>query len=317
MALNQSSSTHHTVLILGAGASAHIDYPLGLQLIRGICDIAGSVRQHPPPGHTADNVDDFIVRLKEDDPNSIDTFLARNPDDIQLGKFFIARVLKQYESRDRMTAGRAGWYRSLFDAIVDPPSRGFKYNRIKIITFNYDRSLEAYLHRRCYRQCKLTEAEADLAIEQLNILHLHGTLGAYPSVPYDSKATADELVEIATSIKIITELEDRSDTFCTPEFRVAHEWLVAADRIFFLGFGFHPDNMKRFRFFGGADDSPSKNKKMMATYHRIGTNHHSQFTLSLGHFGMTEGMLRQSPCNSFVEEYPIFSWPDGNEPLRG
>ena len=43
----------------------------------------------------------------------------------------------------------------------------------------------------------------------------------------------------------------------SPQFETANRLLGEAERIFFLGFGFHPDNVRRFNYF--SPDAPAEN----------------------------------------------------------
>ena len=89
-------------------------------------------------------------------------------------------------------------------------------------------------------------------VNGINIIHLHGQLGY---LPWQCERTSDYnhrsreyIVQIdsinikvgADNIKIIHEDIDNDK-----EFQKAYELLDNADRIFFLGFGFHPTNLKR------------------------------------------------------------------------
>jgi hypothetical protein len=57
------------------------------------------------------------------------------------------------------------------------------------------------------------------------------------------------LKKITNEIKIIHEISDSSSKFCSPQFEASHNALQRAGKIYFLGFGFHEDNIRRFHFF--------------------------------------------------------------------
>ena len=142
-----------------------------------------------------------------------------------------------------------------------PPSdeyEQFENNKITIITFNYDRSLEAYLHNTIMHRFNLSEADSLNILRKIGIIHPHGMLGGYPEIPYsqfleiDKELSEDDaklLGKITNSIKIIHEISEVKDTFCSNEFEIAHKALQKTEKIYFLGFGFHEDNIRRFRFF--------------------------------------------------------------------
>ena len=144
----------------------------------------------------------------------------------------------------------SGWYRYLFNSLIaDGGADDFAQNNLGIITFNYDRSLEAYLHEAFRHRFALDSCKAARILEALPIVHVHGCLGDYPATAYRPECTKPELVKISRRIQIIHEIRDSSDGFCNSMFEQAHGMLVSADRIYFLGFGFHPDNVRRFKFF--------------------------------------------------------------------
>jgi hypothetical protein len=88
-------------------------------------------------------------------------------------------------------------------------------------------------------------AECVQNFEKIQILHVHGRLGPSPTdehawPPYGGAITSNDLLRIKDEIKVIHET-----THDTQEFEVAHNLLSQAERICFLGFGFHATNLKR------------------------------------------------------------------------
>jgi hypothetical protein len=87
-----------TVLVLGAGASAHCSYPLGRELVAELVRLRGnSDLDHLPEGWTRELAERFLTKLGRSDPASIDAFLETNPTHAGLGKYLIARQLKLRE----------------------------------------------------------------------------------------------------------------------------------------------------------------------------------------------------------------------------
>ena len=171
-----------TVLILGAGASRHCGYPLGRDLVDALCSLRGTheIDALPDPEWTPKFAEEFLDRMRFFDPSSIDEFLEKNRDDAELRKFLIARELKKHENIDLMfPPNNAGWYRTLFDALLTGGRPEFSKN-LSIVTFNYDRSLEAYLHKVLRYRFKMNEDKASIILKELPIVHLHGILGEYP-----------------------------------------------------------------------------------------------------------------------------------------
>ena len=94
-----------TVLILGAGASFHAGYPIGMQLVTQICTNNSRPVIGPLPTRWSnDDWNSFTTRLSRSAHSSIDAFLELShadanlrKNDADLGKFLIAQTLKQNE----------------------------------------------------------------------------------------------------------------------------------------------------------------------------------------------------------------------------
>lgn len=287
-----------TVLVLGAGSSMHCGYPLGRQLVAQLCAPANRAKirtiGHPwGPEH----VSRFLDQLSRSDPNSIDAHLERNRADLELGKYLIARQLKQFENLDALfPPNDAGWYRRLFDSLLDCDEPAFDRSPISIVTFNYDRSLEAYLHARLTAQFGMDEAAASEHLGRLAIVHVHGILGDYPDVPYSASDDSATTAEVASKIQIVHELTERDGEFCNDAFRRAHSLLAAAERIFFLGFGWHRDNLRRFHFFKPGIES---GRLIRATCPGLGRIEHDALASYLSEFGIPSSALTGYDCNTF------------------
>ncbi len=157
------------------------------------------------------------------------------------------------------------WYQYLWEELNDPFEH-FGANKLSIVTFNYDRSLEHYMFTSLKN--KYPDKSVDEYAEKIRsipIIHVHGKLGPLPwetsksdlksVVPYDSMTgsscfgmsvedTKDyQRVWFDTarsSIKVIHEGTDESE-----EFKQAHELIANAQQLYFLGFGYHPTNLRR------------------------------------------------------------------------
>lgn len=238
-----------TVLILGSGASAHLGYPVGPQLLDLIAPHQGAPVPDVPGDWPRGKVQEFQVRLARAGYWSVDAFLEMEPEYVDIGRYLITRELKRFESEARFFPGtRSGWYRHLLNAIA-PPRQEHLSDNLSIVTFNYDRSVEAYLHLALAARFNCDKAAALELSRRIEIVHLHGVIGEYPEVPYQHTERAGDLLAAARKIKVISELREAPDGFCSPEFKRANELLHAANRIFFVGFGFHQANIARLKFF--------------------------------------------------------------------
>lgn len=187
---------------------------------------------------------------------------------------------------------------------LDDSEKSFCEGKLSIITFNYDRSLEAFLHSAAQHRCGLDRDQAWQTVKKIRITHIHGILGTYPDYPYVNKSTPDELLDISKQIKIISELDAASDEFCSPEYSVAHDQLHEAERIIFLGFGFHKNNIRRFNFFKpGAIDG----KSIYATFQGFAEIEYSAKIEDLSAYGFTRSNLPRisQDCTQFLRERVI------------
>jgi hypothetical protein len=253
-----------TVLVLGAGVSVDYGYPVGSGLIEKIIELGSDnhfnnlLKILQLPIH---DFKDLCSLLISSDLTSIDSFLERNPNFTKLGKLAIAYCLIKCETSSRLLDGNAktnGCYQHIFKAI-NTKWEVLSDNKLSIITFNYDRSLESYLYTIfTSRYRDKTEIEISEAIKRIPIIHVHGWLGPldwqdqngrkYCAFSFDKdinivkKYTQDMKIIDSVSNQIIVVPEDHKNN---KEFEDAQVLLKAADRIYFLGFGYDQNNLKK------------------------------------------------------------------------
>ncbi|MGA3283396.1 MAG: hypothetical protein ABSD57_02905 [Verrucomicrobiota bacterium] len=139
----------------------------------------------------------------------------------------------------------ASWYEYLFNQL-DVSFEDFNQNQLRILTFNYDRSLEHFLFTALKNSSGKSEDECAEKLKSIPIIHLHGDLGALPHTgndlarPYNTDTTAMALNIATKRIKIIHE-----GIANEPQFQQAQIILSKSEVICFLGFGYHPLNMER------------------------------------------------------------------------
>lgn len=241
-----------TVLILGAGASAEYGFPLGRGLRDRICCLPDSAaaRAIADLGYEREEFRKFIQTLRHSGYTSVDWFLEDHPEFTEVGKVAIAAALIPLENPDRLFppgAPTGHWYELLLNKLYSSDG-AFNGSPLSIVTFNYDRSLEHYL----FRVLETRSGAADRAVDALaclEIVHVHGRLGGlYPLVgdgrPYLPQISSDEIRTAADQIIVIGKAS--GDTM---EFERARALLFEAERIIFLGFGFHPLSVHRLGVF--------------------------------------------------------------------
>jgi len=240
-----------TVLVLGAGASKHLGYPLGGELVTQILKNTSdqrciAFRQLRDMGFESRDIKQFHSELTATAPASIDDFLSAKEAMVTLGRAAIAQVLISCEDSESLKAAKDNWYwqlgwdfRESFRINEHPPV---------IITFNYDRSLDWFLHSDIR---SVAPKRFEYYRRVMKILHVHGRLGYLDTDlqegfvrPYGhQEVTAELILKSAEGIRVISELEDDYGL----EMKYAQQIIAKAKKILFLGFGYHQLNLIRLR----------------------------------------------------------------------
>jgi len=244
-----------TVFIVGAGGSIPYGFPSGegllasarVQTANRLVDIIRPAARTLVPSFQ------FAVQGTLD--RSLDAMLELRTDIVDAGKAFMARTILVAEAAHReIREDRPGaWHRILWDAFDLRSIDSFRSTPLKIITYNYDRSIEYALVRSLRERFQLTLEQCALALDRIGPIHLHGQLGFMPGfartnaniVPYGgnpSGITDDECATAARSIRIIHEPKPTDEAFIRA--RVA---ISEAERVVFLGFGFARRNVERLQ----------------------------------------------------------------------
>ncbi|MHC4477182.1 MAG: hypothetical protein ACYTEL_16165 [Planctomycetota bacterium] len=246
-----------TLLILGAGASVPYGFPSGGELVSRIKVLLDHpetstfqlLRPHPL-SFRADCIQEFIRSLHHADPPSVDAWLEHNEEFVEIGKAAIALALLRAEQKSNLRPTNS-WYQYLFSQLSGSFEH-FDKNRVSIITFNYDRSLEHYLYMAFTNTHSAIKSE-DCAqkLKSIPIVHPYGSLGHFEwqakkpfPVPFGHEATTDMVHQASRNIKIIPETNQDP----TVEFQQARELITQAQSIYFLGFGYHQTNIERLGF---------------------------------------------------------------------
>lgn len=240
-----------TVLILGAGASCNYHYPTGEQLIE---KIRGSITPNKlsSKNHTSD------YQLWHDltlyNPLSIDFFLHKHPKHQERGKFHIAKQIilcEQLTAEGSLsinigTDKKGGdWHRYLWTALLDgcDVPEDIHKNKLSIITFNYDMSLEFFLYKKIHRLDFLKD-EGVKFFNTLNIHHVYGSIYKKNEINYyglyrekDAHDTEEAALRYAKNIQVIGEERMKEEVSFS-------NWLDEAKKIFILGFGFDLQNLQ-------------------------------------------------------------------------
>lgn len=251
-----------TLLILGAGSSIPYDFPSGATLLSKLCrlynnrDSRDGLQALRNMGFPDDAVESFCNHLYATGQYSIDRFLYINPHLSSIGKTAIAALLLQNEklSEDKPHSVKEDWYRYLWNCLAYGPDRTnsqpippikFGENKLKILTFNYERSLEHYLARAIAATFRIDYEDANaLRAEHIEIFHVYGQLGdisraSRSHVPYGANLTPLNLKRAADGITTIHE-RDLDNAFQ----ETIRDLMYWARRVCFLGFGYDKKNLQ-------------------------------------------------------------------------
>ena len=105
---------------------------------------------------------------------SIDRFVAENEHWKGIASLAVACILLRCEQIERL---EGDWYRLFYNELVSH-GKDKVHNKMSIVTFNYDRSLEMYLNRALRYGFGIEDEEAWGIIDRMNIIHVYGNLGA-------------------------------------------------------------------------------------------------------------------------------------------
>ncbi len=252
------------VLVLGAGASMPLGYPLGFELLQRIrrnitrdgSPLYEALRES---GYSEALIASFYRELANAAVRSIDYFLDQtmkgDGDVTRIGRMAIANELLNDEHKAAYRLTLPNWYHQLHKVILEC-LKSEEGPTLAIVTFNYDRSLTEF-----FRLCRVPRSDlpcgAVTLTDAIPILHVHGCLGpselkveAVEGRAYGAPVTAKCIIEGADNIKIMHELDhDHGGQMIQ-----AKKMIEGADRVVFVGFGYDTWNLERLRIVSGLSD---------------------------------------------------------------
>lgn len=249
------------VLVLGAGASCDYGFPLGVKLKRDIIDYfsSGSNRQALASMHSipVDFQLKFCDELKNSSLASIDSWLEGRPEYTELGKTAICFQIGKQEYRGRLEdrydghGSQSGWYHVLWQKMKAGAKtlKDLSENRISIVTYNYDRSLEEFLMKSAKATFGRSQEQCAEYLNKIPIIHVHGQTGyldwqanprSLPVKHYAGDSMDWEIAqECAKGIYIVHDSDEG------PNYKSARDLISKASAIYFLGFGYAYENLQR------------------------------------------------------------------------
>ena len=260
-----------TVLILGAGASKPYGFPLGSELRDDVIRRRnGSATRSLlfQIGISDHEYESFLEELSKSGYSSVDAFLEDRKQWLQVGKACIAQSLLEYEGLNPSSLfppnqPKDHWYEILWSHLKADSWQSFQDNKLTIVTFNYDRSLEHYLSHVLCNNYGVHEELPATFLESL-IIHVHGHLGKYTGrLDYGYSPTKNKVIIAKDSIKIVHESDSS-----TREFKRANHVLEEARWVYFVGFAFHGQNMRKMSIFNKPQDKLIRGRPFIRGTHK-------------------------------------------------
>jgi hypothetical protein len=287
-----------TLFIIGAGASREANLPTGKQLVEIISQrldyrVAHGVRVQ---GHGDEDILDIFQQRTQTREginaylqaawrirdgivysNSIDSFIDLHRDDerIQLcGKLAIAKSILEAEQNSYLYVDpktrqfdvaslKASWFfefaKNLNDGVRKTEITQL-FEKVSFVIFNYDRCFEHFMFHAIQQLYGVTETEAADVMSRCHIIHPYGTIGELPwqdpqGIPFGFKANRAGMELMSQRIRTYTEQVQRSEILSELETEV-----TKADTLVFLGFSYHPENMKLLTV-----ENPGRTERVLGT----------------------------------------------------
>lgn len=245
--------------ILGAGASAAYGYPVSSALRNEICREIGHKNKlfrdlKDYTGKSDADINIFREQFFYSNNSSIDLFLSQHPEHMEIGKAAIIFKLSQNESRGSLGEVEDNWFQYIAKNFIDYDHsvNSFKRDKIRFISFNYDRSLEELLYcyvRHSYYPWSLTDErnkEAVNLVKRIPIVHVYGRFDFLHWEKDGARVYGDQerlsgcYEGIASEIELMRN-EEIGDSL-GKRLKTATEYIGDSDFLVFLGFGFDLQN---------------------------------------------------------------------------
>jgi hypothetical protein len=260
-----------TVFILGAGVSCPYGFPtageLRTAILAGLSGWYGVlVDREARRAHEGypdiPVVLEFLNEFRGSNADSVDLFLSRWPRFQTIGKLAILLGILQKEknscSDDKAKDTDRDWYFHLYKRLAGDLTgrdgyQGFGRNKIAFITFNYDRSLEHFLFESLVHSFEGADTQAVKSqIDRIPIVHVYGRLAPLPWQEDDKSKVVGygdyPSVSPGNALGMIGNLFVVYEERTSPALEEARKHIQAADRIFFLGFGYAKENLEVLGF---------------------------------------------------------------------
>lgn len=252
----------YTVFVIGAGASQPFGLPLGGELKNNILErysdgnSRANVLTNTTP-FTPTQLKAFVEGLRFSGLSSVDAFLERRAEFMEIGKSVMGIELLHGEVHDSLWTSKNNWLTYLYGHMIGNTLEEFGNNKVAFITFNYDRCIEHFFFVSLKNSFGKSDEETAAVVNKITVVHLHGRLGRLPwqkgkasdSITFgDNQLDLRKMQVVTDEIKVVHEdhMLDGRDV----DFKLAEVMLVQARRVYLMGFGFGARNVQRLKLDG-------------------------------------------------------------------
>lgn len=330
------------VFIVGAGASAEFGLPTGELLKQKIHNSFNfRLSGHRLDGGNDIIKDAFRDRAKNDQSKllnyiseaiklrdalslalSIDNLLdahANNTVFEECGKIAIAKSIFDAErtstiwlnsKADKKFFNRSDinntWLTEIFRLIVQDTqleALADKLQRICFIIFNYDRCVEHFLYHSFQAYYSISAEESAGFVSRIQIIHPYGTIGALEwqdasGLMFGEEVHHKSLLNAALRLKTFTESIDPT----LSQIDKIRDSICYADKLAFLGFAFHPQNIRLIKPPLAALSNRRFQQLVFASAYRISTSDSSIISNELRKdFGAYEVFMDDCKCHELFQ----------------
>ncbi|MBR6941556.1 MAG: hypothetical protein IKH55_00470 [Fibrobacter sp.] len=173
------------------------------------------------------------------------------------GKRLIAYEILKAEQASRL--GNIDWIQHLLSRIDQQSNWEEILKQTVFLTFNYDRVLEYCIFLYLTSDKQYTDADAHAFIKEMQIFHVNGFIGPLDKIPFGCVENG-KYQEIAKGMETVWEKRKNRDESEKEKYQ---GFLKNAERVYFLGFSYIPDNLESIGIPRGAEII--RNAKVYAT----------------------------------------------------
>ena len=173
------------------------------------------------------------------------------------GKRLIAYEILKAEQASRL--GNIDWIQHLLSRIDQQPNWKEILKQTVFLTFNYDRVLEYCIFLYLTSDKQYADADAHAFIKEMQIHHVNGFIGSLEEIPFGAVENG-KYQEIAKRMETVWEKRQNRDESEKERYQ---GFLKNAQRVYFMGFSYIPDNLESIGIPRGAEII--RNAKVYAT----------------------------------------------------